>query len=48
MNSVAPTTRLTPGLNMKLTSRTSLVARAIVSPTGCRLWKVMLLPSRET
>ena len=48
MNSVAPTTRLRPGLNMKLTSRTSLVARAIVSPTGWRLWKVMLLPSRET
>ncbi len=42
-----PITRFRPGLNMKLTSRTSLVARAIVSPTGWRLWKVMLLPSRD-
>ena len=48
MKNAEPTTRFTPGLNRKLTSRTSLVARAIVSPTGCRLWKVMLLPSRET
>ncbi len=43
-----PSTRLKPGLNIKLISRTSLVARAIVSPTGCKLWKVMLLPSRLT
>ena len=48
MKTVDPITRLTPGLKKKLISRTSLVARAIVSPTECRLWKVMLLPSRLT
>ena len=32
-----PITKLIPGLYMKFISRTSLVARAIVSPTGCRL-----------
>ena len=32
-----PTTKLIPGLNIKLISRTSLVALAITSPTGRRL-----------
>ena len=30
-----PMTRLTPGFIIRLTSRTSLVARAITSPTDC-------------
>ncbi len=41
-----PMTRFRPGLNIKLISRTSLVARAIRSPVGCRSWKDMLLPMR--
>jgi hypothetical protein len=38
--------RATPGLSMKPSWRTSLVARAMMSPTCWRLWKVWLLPSR--
>ena len=37
---------ITPGVTMSLSKETSSVARAITSPTRCRLWKVWLLPSR--
>jgi hypothetical protein len=36
----------TPGLSIGLSWRTSLLARAMMSPTRWRLWKVWLLPSR--
>lgn len=37
-----------PGLNMMLSMRTSLVARAMMSPMRWWLWKVWLLPNRLT
>ena len=36
-----------PGWIIMVSWRTSLLARAIRSPTRCRLWKVWLLPSRD-
>ena len=36
----------TPGFIIGLSWRTSLVARAMMSPTRWRLWKVWLLPNR--
>ena len=41
-----PRIRLTPGFIIALSWRTSLVARAMMSPICWRLWKVWLLPSR--
>ncbi len=48
MKFAEPMTRLMPGFIIKLISRTSFVARAMVSPTGCKLWKVILLPNKLT
>jgi hypothetical protein len=39
---------ISPGLNIRLSMCTSLVARAMMSPMRCRPWKVWLLPSRLT
>ncbi len=41
-----PKIRSTPGDIIRLSCRTSLVARAMMSPTFCRLWNVWLLLSR--
>ena len=46
MKLAEPMTKLRPGLTIKLISFTSLVARAIVSPTGRISWKLMLLPNK--
>ena len=43
---IESTIRSMPGDIMNPSWRTSLVARAIRSPTRCRLWNVWLLPSR--